>query len=105
MKKLLYIGLVPLSLVIGGCETLSALPSSFTTKNIMDIKIHSSSDSIVKTFGNPTNVKSTMCGGKVGEKWSCTTWTYGEYLYGYAKFTFYHKDNKLFLNSFDIDRD
>ena len=104
MKKLLYIGLVPLSLVIGGCETLLALPNSFNTKNIMEIKVHTSSESIVETFGNPTNVRSAIC-GKEEEKWNCSTWEYGEIGYGYASFTFYHKDDKLFLNNYNIDRD
>ena len=91
-----------MALLISGC---SSLPSSFTTKNIMDIKIHSSSESIVKTFGNPTNVRSSICGSSTNNPWTCTTWTYGESYYGKATFTFYTKDDKLFLNDFDVDRD
>jgi len=91
------------TIILSGCQTLSSLPQSFTTKNIMEIKTHMSSESILETFGNPINVSSTVCGKE--EKWNCTTWTYGEYSSGYASFTFYHENNKLFLNHFNIDRD
>ncbi len=99
--KTLTIGLC--AIVLSGCETLTALPQSFTAENIMELKSHMSSETILNTFGTPVNVSSTMCGKE--EKWDCTTWTYGEYLYGYASFTFYQKDNKLYLNHFSVDRD
>ena len=102
MKKILYIVLLTVYIFITGCETLSALPDSFNTKNIMKVKDHMSADSILETFGSPKNISSNVCG--TDKKWNCTTWSYGEYLYGYASFTFYHKNNELFLNHFNIDR-
>ncbi len=69
----------------------------------MKVKTHMSSDEIIKMFGQPEDVRSAICGGKT-EKWSCTFWEYGEYGSGNATFTFYDKDGKLYLNSYDIDR-
>jgi len=103
MKRIFLLFFIVGGIFLSGCETLSALPSSFNNKNIMEIKGHMSSETILNTFGNPVNVSSTMCGKE--EKWACTTWTYGEYSYGYATFTFYHEDSKLYLNHFEIDRD
>ena len=80
----------------------SCLSTRFSTENIMKLKTHMSSDEIVKMFGEPEDVRSTICGKT--EKWSCTFWEYGEYGSGRASFTFYKREGKLYLNSYDIDR-
>ena len=101
MKKLLLIIFVS-GFFLSGC----VLSSSFNAKNIMEIKIHSSSETILNTFGMPVNVSSSICGAQSGgDPWNCTTWTYGERGYEYASFTFYHEEDKLYLNNFKIDRD
>ena len=99
--KTLTISLFAISLF--GCETLSALPQSFTTKNIMTIQQHMSADTILTLFGNPVSISTAVC-GKPSE-WTCTTWKYGDWPYEHASFTFYHENGKLFLNNFNIDRD
>ena len=68
----------------------------------MKLKTHMPSAEIVKMFGQPEDVRSTVCGKT--EKWNCTFWEYGEYGSGRASFTFYNKDGNLYLNSYDIDR-
>ena len=83
----------------------SCLSTRFSTENIMKLKTHMSSDEIIKMFGEPEGVRSSICGGKNGgEKWRCTFWKYGDYSSGRASFTFYEKEGKLYLNSYDIDR-
>lgn len=84
----------------------SALPSSFTTENIMKVHQGMGSKKILELFGEPKSVNASNCGGLLGtERWNCTTWEYGKYANGHAKFTFSGKHNSLKLNSFKIDRE
>ena len=64
-----------------------------------------SSDEILKLFGEPKSVRSSVCGGLVGDSWRCTTWEYGDFPYDNAKFTFSGEHGSYKLNGFDIKRD
>ena len=105
---LLFILFVPLFL--SSCETMtmsmSALPSSFSTENIMKIHPGMSSDEILVLFGEPKNIKSAVCGGAaIDNPWNCTTWEYGNSPYDNARFTFSGQHGSYILNNFDVDRD
>ncbi len=104
MRLILLAGAMGL---FGGCATLStsALPSSFTTENIMKVHQGMSSSEILKMFGTPKSVGQAVCGADTGRAWTCTTWEYGEFPYDRASFTF-GGDNptSLILNNFKIDR-
>lgn len=112
MRLLTTIFLVCLvSLSLSSCVTLpnsttgsSTLPASFTTKNIMKVHQGMSSKEILKLFGEPKNIRASIC-GMSPNKWRCTTWEYGKFPYGHAKFTFSGKHNALILNDFKVDRD
>lgn len=83
----------------------SALPPLFTTENILKVHKGMSSKKILALFGEPNNFDASTCGGLFGSKrWSCTTWEYGKYANGYAKFVFSGEHNSLKLNNFKIDR-
>ena len=94
------------SLFLTSCETmsLSALPSSFTTENIMKVHQGMSSDEILQLFGKPKSIRSAVC-GRAPNQWTCTTWKYGEFPYDRASFTFSGEQGSYILNNFDVDRD
>lgn len=93
-------------LFLTSCETMStsALPSSFTTDNIMKVHQGMSSDEILQLFGKPKNISSAVCGGAPNQ-WTCTTWEYGDFPYDRASFTFSGEHGSYILNNFDVDRD
>lgn len=97
--NILVLGLI--SLLLASC---SALPSAFSTKNIMKIHQGMSSDEILAIFGEPKSIRVAVC-GKEPNQWNCTTWYYGESPYDYASFTFSGDHDSLILNNFEIDRD
>ena len=96
------IGLLLAMLILSAC---SALPTTFTTENIMKIHQGMSSDEILKRFGTPKNVSQSVCGTSTPNPWSCTTWEYGEFPYEKASFTFSGNNESLVLNHFKVDRD
>jgi hypothetical protein len=55
---------------------MSALPSSFTTANIMKLHQGMNSDEILQLFGEPKNISSAVCGIDPNQ-WTCTTWECG----------------------------
>lgn len=69
------------------------------------MKVHQgmSSNEILKLFGEPKSVSSSVC-GRPPNQWTCTTWEYGEFPYDRASFTFSGERQRLKLNNFDIDR-
>ena len=83
----------------------SALPASFTTENILKVHQGMSSDEILKLFGKPKSVNSSICGGLRGKSWQCTTWKYGKFPNDNASFTFSGTHGSYKLNDFDINRD
>lgn len=91
-------------LVTCAVSAKSALPSSFTTENIMKVHQGMSSNEILKLFGEPKNISSSVC-GKPPNQWNCTTWEYGKSPYGTASFTFSGEHGSYLLNNFRIDRD
>lgn len=102
MKKfgiLFFLCLTALSAV--ACSTL---PMSFTTENIMKIHQGMSSNEILAMFGEPKNVDARVC-AMPPNQWTCTTWEYGDSLYGSARFTFAGDHDSLILNDFKVDRD
>jgi hypothetical protein len=94
---------VALSLLLASCETLSTstLPSSFTTENIMKVEQGMSSDEILAMFGEPKNIRAAVC-GKSPDQWTCTTWEYGDPIYGHASFTFSGERGSYRLNNYDV---
>ena len=90
------------------CETVavstSALPSSFTTENIMKIHQGMRSGEILQLFGEPKSISSAVC-GRAPNQWRCTTWKYGEFPYDRASFTFSGEPGSYILNNFQVDRD
>ena len=64
-----------------------------------------SSDEILKLFGKPKSVNSSICGGLRGKSWQCTTWKYGKFPNDNASFTFSGTHGSYKLNDFDINRD
>ena len=95
-----------ISFLLASCETISmsTLPSSFTTANVMKIHPGMGSDEILQLFGEPKNISSAVC-GKDPNKWVCTTWEYGEFPYDRARFTFSGEYDSYILNDFDVDRE
>jgi len=100
--------------LLGGCQksmdatssySSSALPNTFTTKNILKVHQGMSSDKILKLFGEPKSIRSSICGGATGPSWRCTTWKYGNFPYDNANFTFSGEHGLYKLNNFDINRD
>lgn len=89
----------------GESTSTSALPASFTTKNILMVHQGMSSDQVLALFGEPKSVKSAVCGGLYGDTWKCTTWKYGDFPYDRAEFTFSGEYGSYRLNNFDIHRD
>ncbi len=81
----------------------SALPSSFTTENIMKVHQGMNSDEILNMFGPPKSVSQAVCGGK--SPWTCTTWEYGKFPYDRATFTFSGNTEKKTLNDFKVERE
>ena len=96
--------LAPLLLTSGETMSTSALPSSFTTANIMKVHQGMSSDEILRLFGEPKSISSAVC-GSAPNQWTCTTWEYGEFPYDRASFTFSGEHGSYILNNFDVDRD
>ena len=101
-----------ISLSLSSCATLpdtssspstSALPESFTTKNIMKVHQGMSSNEILTLFGEPKNISASIC-GMPPNQWTCTTWEYGEFPYDRASFTFSGEHDSLKLNNFKVDR-
>ncbi len=82
----------------------SALPSTFTDDNVMNLRPGIHSEAILKTFGKPKNVSVSGCGPE-SDRWTCTIWEYGHYSCGSARFYFQTAGDQLILNSYDIDRD
>jgi hypothetical protein len=60
------------SLLLTSCGTISTLPSSFTTANVMKVHQGMSSDEILQLFGQPKNIRSAIC-GREPNQWACTT--------------------------------
>jgi len=110
--RIIFTLLIPL--LLASCETIpvstsalllsSALPSSFTTENIM--KVHQGMDSgeILQLFGDPKSISSAVC-GSAPNRWRCTTWKYGDFPYDRASFTFSGEHGSYILNNFDVVRD
>lgn len=95
------------AILLSACANLStsALPSSFTTENIMKVHQGIPSGEILKMFGTPKSVSQSVCGANAGQSWTCTTWEYGEFPYDRASFTFSGDTaDKLILNNFKVDR-
>lgn len=94
------------TLSLSSCATnpLSALPSSFTTKNIMKVHQGMSSNEILALFGEPKSISSSVC-GRAPDQWTCTTWEYGDSPYDNASFTYSGEHGSYILNNFDVDRD
>ena len=90
-----------ISLSLSSC---SALPTTFTTENIMKLHQGMNSKEILILFGEPKNIRVGVC-GRSPNQWTCTTWEYGEFPYERASFTFNGKHDSLRLNNFDIDGD
>lgn len=85
--------------------SLSTLPDSFTSDNIMKIHQGMSSEQIVKLFGKPKNISQNVCGSNTKKTWTCTTWEYGKFPYDRANFTFMgDSPDSLILNNFDIQK-
>ncbi len=95
---------VTLSLTSCATYPTSALPSSFTTKNILKVHQGMSSDEILALFGEPKSIRSAIC-GRAPNQWRCTTWGYGDSPYDNASFTFSGEHGSYKLNDFDVDRD
>lgn len=97
-----------LSLLLASCETIpsvtSALPSSFSTENIMKVHQGMSSEGILELFGEPNSISTAVC-GMSPKQWNCTTWKYGDFPYDRAEFTFSGNHGSLVLNSFSVDRE
>ena len=100
-----------ISLLLASCGTISteiismsALPSSFTTANVMKIHQGMNSGEILQLFGEPKSISSAVC-GKDPNQWACTTWEYGEFPYDRASFTFSGEYDSYILNNFDVDRE
>jgi len=93
-------------LLLTSCETMStsALPSSFTTENVMKVHQGMSSDEILRVFGEPKSINSAVC-GSIPNQWTCTTWEYSEFPYDRASFTFSGEHGSYILNNFDVHRD
>jgi|GEM_PF-1534885 hypothetical protein len=105
-----FLLLVVSVLFLSACETMtlsnSALPASFTTDNIMKVHQGMTSKEIVGLFGKPKNVSQAVCGSDTGKAWTCTTWEYGKFPYGTARFTFSgNTSDSLILNDFKVDRE
>ncbi|SMN15181.1 hypothetical protein CRYPA_1291 [uncultured Candidatus Thioglobus sp.] len=99
---LLFVAILSLSSC--AINPLSALPSSFTTKNIMKVHQGMSSGEILTLFGEPKSIRSAVC-GRVPDQWICTTWEYGDFPYDNASFKFSGEHSSYILNNFDVDRD
>ena len=104
LSTLSFISLLFLSLIYCSTISTSALPSTFTTENIMKIHQGMSSDEILTLFGEPKSISAAIC-GRPPNQWTCTTWKYGEFPYDRASFTFSGEHGSLILNNFDVDRD
>jgi len=96
--SILFLSLVYLSLA--SCATLH---SKFSTENIMKVHQGMNSDEILALFGEPKNIRVSVC-GQPPNQWTCTTWQYGEFPYDRASFTFSGEHDSLRLNNFDVDR-
>jgi hypothetical protein len=103
MKKTIITTLLltTLPFMLASC---SALPSAFSTENIMKIHQGMSSDEILTLFGKPKSIRMDVC-GKEPDLWNCTTWYYGESPYDHASFRFSGEHDSLILNNFEINRD
>jgi hypothetical protein len=99
MKMKIFVTFFIFSLFLSSC-----LSTRFSTESKMKLKIHMSSDEIIKMFGKPEDISVSICGAKTGNTWTCTSWKYGDYSSGKASFTFYERDGKLYLNNYDVDR-
>ena len=106
MRLVCLISFILLAPLLASCETMSmsALPSSFSTENIMKLHQGMSSDEILALFGEPKSIRSSIC-GRAPNQWSCTTWEYGDPPYDNASFTFSGEHGSYILNNFDVDRD
>lgn len=80
-------------------------PSDWTinlnSENMLKIKIGMSSGEILKIFGPPRNISKQVCGAL--NRWTCTTWEYGDIIEDWATFTF-SGEKKMILNDFQIKR-
>ena len=97
-----------LLLMITACESIpavtSALPSSFSTENIMKVHQGMRSEEVLSLFGEPNSIETAVC-GQATSRWNCTTWEYGNFPYDRASFTFSGEHDALILNNFSVDRD
>lgn len=103
---LLYSFVSLMSLLLSSCADLpssSALPSKFSTENIMKLHQGMSSDEILTLFGEPKKVRVAVC-GRPPDQWTCTTWEYGNPPYDSASFTFNGEHDSLKLNNFNVDK-
>jgi hypothetical protein len=99
-----FLSLILLSLA--SCSDLpsnSALPSKFSTENIMKVHQGMSSNEILALFGEPEKIRAAVC-GRPPDQWTCTTWEYGEFPKKRASFTFSGEHDSLKLNNFEVDR-
>lgn len=105
-----YFSIMLITVFFFACETvptsmgsISKLPLSFTTENIMKVHQGMSANQILTMFGAPKSVSQSVCGG--ADAWNCTTWEYGAFPYDRASFTFNgNTPDSLILNNFSIER-
>lgn len=102
MHKIYLLSFMVCSFLLTSCTTL---PSSFTTENIMKTHPGMSSDEIIELYEKPKSIRTTTCGSKTDNPWSCTIWEYGEFPYDRATFYFSGEYGSYILNNFDIERD
>ena len=104
---LLYIFISLMSLLLSSCADLptsSALPSKFSSENIMKLHQGMSSDEVLTLFGEPEKISVAVC-GRAPDQWTCTTWGYGKFPHDRASFTFSGEHDSLKLNNFNVDRE
>lgn len=94
-----------LMILIAVTSLLSAC-ATFTDEKVMKIQVGMNSDEIIKMFGKPDSVSTTVCGTSTPDPWKCTTWSYyNDWTYKTSTLTFKgHSPDPLLLNNFDINR-
>ena len=104
MKKTIVITVLLATCLLLSLASCSALPSAFSTENMMKIHQGMSSDEILTLFGEPQSISVSVC-GIAPNQWTCTRWEYGDSLYDHASFTFSGEHDSLKLNNFKVDRE
>jgi hypothetical protein len=99
----IFTSLYFLSLIFLSLASCSALPSKFSTENIMKVHQGMNSNEILALFGEPQKISAAVC-GRPPDQWTCTTWEYGEFPNKRASFTFSGEHDSLKLNNFEVDK-